>query len=480
MVNEWNKTAFVEFETMLRRRLRSGAAPVTACAGFDLDAASAYLEGALGGSHRAGYESHLAGCATCRRHLIELARLAQTAPLAEPQIVVSPATAPGRIPAWDRWKTAVTAWFDLSSRSLKWRLAGATGAAFAILIAALGVQSWRQTSRQGESGSAVAEVKRADVNSGNDGNNSNSGVAPSERDAQSSSSTPEQDVATRDVGAPVTPINQRAIANTSEVQSRIPAPALPVGPQGNAFTINVMPSNGSLALDPNQPIEPPAVAKDLPMPNPASAVTAARRQRQDVISSPESSAAVGNSASRISRQDSSQRATEERPQSLHTFKPHIDLMDPKPPRLSNSFVGGQISPVNSGSEQGADTQSNKSVWNSATASILKAMERVPLVGPRLSPNSEPERKTAAAAQETADAGSPNPMVTKINGKIFHRVKGVLIDQEYKPEMDQWTRWLKRDSKEYKEILEKDPSLTVFFERGPILIVWKNGIYKILK
>ena len=85
MANEWNNTAFVEFETMLRRHLRSGAAPVAACAGFDLDAASAYLEGALGGSHRAGYESHLAGCATCRRHLIELARLAQTAPLAEAQ-----------------------------------------------------------------------------------------------------------------------------------------------------------------------------------------------------------------------------------------------------------------------------------------------------------------------------------------------------------------------------------------------------------
>src|SRR5215831_18703627 len=122
MVNEWNKSALVtDFETMLRRRLRSGAAPVSACAGFDLDAASAYLEGALGGSHRAGYESHLAGCATCRRHLIELARLAQTAPLAEPQIFVKPATAPDRIPAWERWKEAVTAWLDPSSWSFKWR-----------------------------------------------------------------------------------------------------------------------------------------------------------------------------------------------------------------------------------------------------------------------------------------------------------------------------------------------------------------------
>jgi hypothetical protein len=475
MVNEWNKTAFVEFETMLRRRLRSGAAPVTACAGFDLDAASAYLEGALGGSHRAGYESHLAGCATCRRHLIELARLAQTAPLAEPQIVVRPATAPDRIPAWDRWKTAVTAWFDLSSRSLKWRLAGATGAAFAVLIAALGVQSWRQAFRHRDFVASMAEVKRVDVNS--DKNTSDNAAASPEPDAQSP--TLGQDVATVGGGIPVTSISKETIANTSEARLQIPAPAPLVGPQGNAPTINFMPSNNSLALIPVQPIEAPGAPRELPMPKPASAIPAPNpRQRQNVLSSPESLAAGGNSASRIPRRDSSEQATEDRAQSLRPYKPRINLMDPKPPRLSLGFVGGQISPVNSDSDQGGDTQPNKSVWNSATESIIKAMGRVPLVG-RLSPNSEPERKTAAAAQETADA--PSSMVIKINDKTFHREKGVLIDQEYKPEMEKWARgWLRPDSKEYKEILEKDPSLTVFFERGPILIVWKNGIYKILK
>src|SRR5688572_7950484 len=137
MANEWNKTAFVEFETMLRRHLRRGAAPVAACAGFDLDAASSYLEGALGGPHLVSYESHLAGCAICRRHLIELARLAQTAPSFEAQ----PAAKPVRIPTWDRLKGAVAGWFDLSTWNLKWQIAGATGGAFAILIVALGAHS---------------------------------------------------------------------------------------------------------------------------------------------------------------------------------------------------------------------------------------------------------------------------------------------------------------------------------------------------
>src|SRR5215510_3226975 len=147
MANEWNKTALVaEFETMLRRHLRSGAAPVAACAGFDLDAASAYLEGALDEWRRASYESHLAGCAICRRHLIELARLSQAAPSFEAR----PAAAPDRMPAWDRWKVAVAGWFDLSNWNLKWQIAGATGVAFAILIAALGVELLRRAPSQAE------------------------------------------------------------------------------------------------------------------------------------------------------------------------------------------------------------------------------------------------------------------------------------------------------------------------------------------
>src|SRR5215475_2701473 len=137
---------------MLRRHLRSGAAPVAACAGFDLDAASAYLEGALDELCRASYESHLAGCAICRRHLIELARLAQAAPSFESR----PAAAPDRIPAWNRWKEAVAGWFDLSTWNLKWQIAGASGVAFAILIAALGAQSWLYKYNHAERASATS------------------------------------------------------------------------------------------------------------------------------------------------------------------------------------------------------------------------------------------------------------------------------------------------------------------------------------
>ncbi|MBO0861809.1 MAG: zf-HC2 domain-containing protein [Chloracidobacterium sp.] len=462
MVNEWNKTAFVKFETMLRRRLRSGAAPVTACAGFDLDSASAYLEGALGGSHRVAYESHLAGCATCRRSLIELSRLAQTAALMEPQILVMPTAAEG--PGWDRWKAALTAWFDLSSLSLKWRLAGATGAAFAILLAALGAQSWRQAYRQHDLATRMPNTA--------DGTHSAPGVDSSTPDpfSHDEAITKEpKDSDTKDIKDGLASINQQyssvASLRTSDLtapdlreRSRVPAPAPPVGLQLNAPKIAYPLSNRSLALNPNQPIEAPAAPRELPTPKPADAsLTPDRPQRQNVLPSAANLEAFNDAAFGGSQQDLSQEPPKK---VLHSFKPR-----------GNPMIKGFVE---------SDPESSKSVIENVGNTMREMLNRIPLVGPRLSPSSEPERK-AAAAQETAGARSHNPLITKINGKIFHLEKGVLIDQEYKPEMEKWARWtLRPDSKEYKEILEKDPSLTVFFERGPILIVWKNGIYKVLK
>src|SRR5262249_48744015 len=132
---------------MLRRHLKSGGAPVTACAGFDFDAANAYLEDALGRSQRAGFESHLAGCASCRRHLIELSRLAKTVP----HVGAPPSPVADQTPAWVRWREVIVGWSDLSSWNLKWQMVGAAGAMFTILIAALSVQSWRQAAKQADS-----------------------------------------------------------------------------------------------------------------------------------------------------------------------------------------------------------------------------------------------------------------------------------------------------------------------------------------
>ena len=126
---------------MLRRHLSRGGSMVEACAGFDADSANAYLENVLGQIARARYESHLAGCPSCRRHVIELSRFLQL-----PEIVSQPALQPAPITnsesVWSKWKAVVTGWFDLSAWNRGWATAGA---AAAILLMVTATQLWRQS-----------------------------------------------------------------------------------------------------------------------------------------------------------------------------------------------------------------------------------------------------------------------------------------------------------------------------------------------
>lgn len=134
MALEQNNTAF-EFETMLRRQL-SRTSVTESCAGFDADTANAYLESAIGATTRSRYESHLAGCQSCRHHVIQLSRLIQL-PQTEPQL--TPITKPVSI--WSHWKSVVAEWLDFSTWKQGWATAGV---AAAILIGVVSIQLWRQ------------------------------------------------------------------------------------------------------------------------------------------------------------------------------------------------------------------------------------------------------------------------------------------------------------------------------------------------
>jgi hypothetical protein len=89
-------------------------------------------------------------------------------------------------------------------------------------------------------------------------------------------------------------------------------------------------------------------------------------------------------------------------------------------------------------------------------------------------------KSAQDAQESSDAESLKPMEWPFRGKVFVLEKGIWIDQEYKSEMQkEWLRWtLTRGSEQYKRVLAEEPQLKAFFDKGPIIIVWKNRIYKV--
>ena len=84
-------------------------------------------------------------------------------------------------------------------------------------------------------------------------------------------------------------------------------------------------------------------------------------------------------------------------------------------------------------------------------------------------------------QESQDDESSRSMIWRVRGKVFRFERDTWVDQEYKPEMQKWRCFsLKRGSEEYKRALADEPLLKEFFDRAPILIVWKDEIYKVLK
>jgi hypothetical protein len=447
MANEWNKTAFVEFETMLRRHLRSGAAPVAACAGFDLDAASAYLEGALGGPHLASYESHLAGCAICRRHLIELARLAQTSTGFEAQ----PAAEPVRIPARDRLKKTVAGWFDLSTWNLKWQILGATGGAFAILIAALGGQLLYQGSNR-----AASVVNKASPSSS---------IAAAQTEVQLiPSPTPETSAPVADTFA------DQAIAIHSApslAPSRAPVPEPAVGPKDSAPDVTVVARREPFALFENQPGEAPVAPK--PSGVEAKQILPVQPRNFLELTSPRESGFgdFGGDSGQLA-----ENVTAQDPRDISRYQPRLIK------------EGRSVSRLNAPSDK-------RSILRLPEIKVWSLPEIAKRIIGKSDSGAESERKAKPEKQESSDDGAPAPMQIMIRDKIFcfekckgpdlEKFRGMWIDREYDFEKQKWNLWtLRKGSEEYKQVLADEPLLKEFFDHGPILIVWKNRVYKVLK
>jgi len=427
---------------MLRRHLKRGGAPVAACAGFDFDAANAYLENALGGSRRAGYESHLAGCATCRRHLIELSRLAQIAP----HVGTQPTVFAHQTPAWVRWREVVVGWFDLPAWNLKWQMVGATGVAFAILIAALGVQSWRQASKPADI-AASAPITPA------------TSVDPNTQ-AFAHEASP--------AGTPF-PGAENPVADRQGLsRPSVPAPPTEVGPKDTERDIAVAPSTESSKLNAPQPVE-------------TSSFDFSQRQRADTqrISGAFQQGQGLPQEALTSLAGSSDNAGKKVPTDLRADSRE---QTPSPSvQAERNEIAARISPppeINPMNPEPKPTPHNKPQNGKSPAPPkLSGIARTLVPWGKSDPQSESERKVKF---ETLDDESSKPLKVRIRDKVFRYDSNLKmwIDQEYKDEMLWRVLRLKRGGKEYEQVLASDPLLKEFFDRGPILIVWKHKIYKV--
>src|SRR5215208_7427718 len=75
-------------ENLLRAHAARAGGPPPLCREFDPDLANAFIEHSLTAGERGRYEQHLSLCASCRKSVVALARMAETDTLAEPRRVI--------------------------------------------------------------------------------------------------------------------------------------------------------------------------------------------------------------------------------------------------------------------------------------------------------------------------------------------------------------------------------------------------------
>jgi hypothetical protein len=166
---------------------------------------------------------------------------------------------------------------------------------------------------------------------------------------------------------------------------------------------------------------------------------------------------------------------------------------PEPGLSQDTLAIGQMLQVNPGPEPPRSQADDKPPARSKLEAVRDTIRRIrsgKLRGLGFN-SSEPERKAKPDKREEPNAEAPNPMQRMIRDKIFcfekckgpdlEKIRGTWIDREYDFEKQKWNIWtLKRGSEQYKKALANEPLLEEFFDQAPILIVWKNRIYKVLK
>jgi len=435
----------MEFDAMLRRHLSRGGSMVEACGGFDADTASAYLEDVLSTPARSRYDAHLAGCPACRRHVIELSRL-----ITLPQVIQSPQTVQvpvaesfgGWSSRWERLRAAVAGWtggFGLAPS--KWGLATA-GAVAAVLIGVFSIQLWRQqqTIPQSETVATNGAVATADP--------SNSGQTP-----QATPGNPVEAEKQTDVVAG----NQMIAPQTANVANSVPQPVVGPMPSGTS-TIAAFPTVSGDGANRQVALNTAFNVSDAVAPG---------RFGPQVLTLPQPPSVSGYLAPNVANGAQSvgfpARAGAVAP------PPNPEAVDASAEKSGSSAVAARINPLPS--DNPMVRKGRKDSREAAPRSVFdKALSFLP------TRDSGAERKLEEIEIEK---DAPKLLTIRVRDKVLSYQSGMWIDEAYKPEMAWRVTKLVRGSEEFKQVLASEPQLREFFERGPILVIWKDKIYKVV-
>jgi hypothetical protein len=231
----------------------------------------------------------------------------------------------------------------------------------------------------------------------------------------------------------------------------------------------------------NLPVDAPAApVRPNPIPSAAPQIAQNPTLRLDVFAETKSLTVASRSVLRNSGDGSNEELAAKMAKDpfydLRRSPPReLNPMKPEPPNkvVRRRGIGFMPEPQAAPTpEPGSKPSDKSSSWIKDAKSLIA--RRNPFKWPF---NSDSEQKPAQESQDSAD----NDLVWRFRGKVFVFDKGTWVDQEYKPEMQEWRRWtLTRGSEQYKQVLTGEPQLKEFFDHGPILIVWKNQIYKVQK
>lgn len=414
MALEQNNTAF-EFETMLRRQLSQKSG-------------AHYPEAEICAGFDAdsanAYLENALGTVTRTRYESHLAgcppcrqhllQLSRLIQLPQTEPQFSPIVKPASI--WSHWKSIATEWGEWLDASLGKQGWATVGVAAAILMTVVSVQFWRQV--QQPKGSLVAYENKASDS------------------AQPMPSIPGNAFSLPIVGDPVA-ARERNVAIL-----QIPKPEVsphpgnfgqPVANGFNAFTPAV--SGSSPALDLNVTMLPVA-----PQTQPIA---------NRLASSVPGNVAFGPPAQPVI----------------------LEQAAPAPPpaeiQRTESVVAAHINPSPSDNPMAKKT---KEIPKSSSRSVFdKALSFMP------AGKTESGRKLE---EKEIEPDAPKVLAVRRRDKVFNYQGGFWVDSAYKPEMAWRVTKLVFDSEDYQQVLAAEPLLKEYFAHGPVIVVWRDKIYKV--
>ncbi|MGH9841221.1 MAG: zf-HC2 domain-containing protein [Blastocatellia bacterium] len=436
-----------EFASMLERHLRHGGAPVAACLGFDADAASAFLENALNASARSQYESHLAGCPACRRHLIELSRLGQLVP----QLETAPQVTTAAPPVWAKWKTAVAEWFDVSEWRWNWQTAGLAGAATAVLVATVAIRPWNRADHF----EAVASPPGS--------------IAPSQADMAFGAASPTPEIVAGSGASQPAEANYQAESLSREksdarmlVAPALPTPDAEAKQNEQALAFNLPPRAPKDLRDgipsPFSATPPMPVSRSLPAPPFSSRASLAQN-----VAIQELAAAPPQVPEPLAGENK-EAPEKEAPEKEAPEKEAADAPNRLGPSSEDNPMRSDPAKPENARRRESDKSKTKAGW----------IDRVMAFAPYSKDRGDKPAPVIRNEEENRF------LMVRIHNRVFRFENGEWVDNEYKDELMRWrvTRLI-RGSEEFNRVLADEPQLKPYFDKTPILVIWRDKIYKVV-